>query len=84
LPQSLLEPQDDGSLQAASIAAGATYLSLVHSLCDATGCLATTGSHWSDVITYDKAHFTQHGSILVAQRIWPQLSAAAGLPAGNP
>ena len=70
LPGSLLEVHDDTELKAVTEKAGAVYVPVFENLCDQTGCIATTGPGWKDVVTYDQSHFTEHGSMLVAQRIW--------------
>jgi peptidoglycan/LPS O-acetylase OafA/YrhL len=71
LPRSLLEPYDDTSLKAIVTTAGAVYVPVFSELCNPSSCIATTGPGWRDVVTYDQSHFTDHGSILVTQRIWP-------------
>ena len=70
LARSLLEAHDDILLRATTLRAGAVYVPIFESLCDQTSCIATTGPGWKDVVTYDQAHFTEHGSILVTQLIW--------------
>jgi hypothetical protein len=70
LPRSLLEVHDDTLLKAATLKAGGVYVPVFENLCDQTSCIATTGPGWKDVVTYDESHFTDHGSMLVAQRIW--------------
>jgi hypothetical protein len=73
LPETALEAHDDSLLKTTTENAGAVYIPLFEDLCDRTSCLVTTGPAWQDVVTYDYAHFTEHGSILVAQRIWPAI-----------
>ena len=73
LPRSLLKPQDDSRLIAIAQKAGAVYVPLIESLCDQTSCIASTGPGWKDVVTLDGAHFTNHGSVIVAQRIWEKI-----------
>jgi peptidoglycan/LPS O-acetylase OafA/YrhL len=70
LPRSLLEVHDDTQLKAAALKGGAVYVPVFETLCDQTSCIATTGPGWKDVVTYDQSHFTNHGSMLVAERIW--------------
>ena len=70
LPRSLLEVHDDTQLKAATLKGGAIYVPVFENLCDQTSCIATTGPGWKDVVTYDQSHFTDHGSMLVTQRIW--------------
>ena len=70
LSRKLLEPFDDSRIIAIANKAGAVYVPLIDSLCDQTSCIATTGPGWEDVVTMDDAHFTEHGSVYVAQRIW--------------
>ncbi len=70
LSRGLLEAHDDTLLRATALNAGAIYVPLFEDLCDDTSCIATTGPGWKDVVTYDQAHFTVHGSMFVAQRIW--------------
>ena len=78
LTRDLLEPHDDSLLRATSERAGAIYLPVFDSLCDQTSCIATTGPSWHDVVDYDNAHFTEHGSVLVAERIWPNIAQSSG------
>jgi peptidoglycan/LPS O-acetylase OafA/YrhL len=73
LPRSLLEPHDDALLKATALEAGAVYVPIFENLCDEQGCLATTGPGWQGVVTFDQSHFTEHGSALVAQRIWSSI-----------
>ena len=73
LARRLLEPYDDTALRATVSTAGAVYVPVFSELCDPSSCMATTGPGWRDVITYDQSHFTDHGSILVTQRIWPSI-----------
>jgi peptidoglycan/LPS O-acetylase OafA/YrhL len=70
LPRSLLDVHDDTLLKAATLKAGGVYVPVFENLCDQTSCIATTGPGWNDVVTYDESHFTGHGAMLVAQRIW--------------
>jgi hypothetical protein len=69
LSRNLLTSQDDTVLKAAAEKSGAFYVSLVDALCDQRSCLVSTGQDWKDVLTYDTAHFTEHGSMLVAEAI---------------
>jgi peptidoglycan/LPS O-acetylase OafA/YrhL len=73
LPRSLLEIHDDTQLKAVTLKGSAIYVPVFENLCDQTSCLATTGPGWKDVVTFDQSHFTNHGSILVAQRIWKSI-----------
>lgn len=70
LSRSLLQAHDDSLLKATTLKAGAVYVPVFERLCDQTSCIATTGPGWKDVVTFDKSHFTDHGSILLTQRIW--------------
>ncbi|MBB6145668.1 peptidoglycan/LPS O-acetylase OafA/YrhL [Silvibacterium bohemicum] len=70
LGRSLLEAHDDSALVAASVGAGAVYVSIFDQLCDQTSCLVTTGPTWNDLITYDQSHFTISGSTLVTRTFW--------------
>jgi peptidoglycan/LPS O-acetylase OafA/YrhL len=70
LPRNLLREHDDTLLMATTLKAGAVYVPVFENLCDRTSCIATTGPGWKDIVTYDQAHFTDHGSTLIAQRIW--------------
>jgi peptidoglycan/LPS O-acetylase OafA/YrhL len=76
LPRSLLEAHDDTLLRATAQKAGAVYVPIFEDLCDQTSCIVTTGPGWQNVVTYDLSHFTEHGSILVAQRIWASIVQA--------
>jgi peptidoglycan/LPS O-acetylase OafA/YrhL len=73
LPRNLLKGHDDTLLMATALKAGAVYVPVFEDLCDPTGCIVTTGPGWKDIVTYDQAHFTDHGSTLVAQRIWDSI-----------
>jgi peptidoglycan/LPS O-acetylase OafA/YrhL len=73
LSRGLLEVHDDTLLKATAQKAGAVYVSVFESLCDQKSCLVTTGPGWKDVVTYDQAHFTDLGSVLVAQLIWASI-----------
>jgi peptidoglycan/LPS O-acetylase OafA/YrhL len=73
LTRGLLAPHDDTLLKETAERAGAVYLPVFERLCDRSSCIATTGPTWSDVVAYDNAHFTEHGSVLVAQRIWADI-----------
>ena len=74
LTRGLLAPHDDTLLKETAERAGAVYLPVFESLCDRSSCIATTGPTWSDVVAYDNAHFTEHGSVLVAHRIWANIA----------
>ncbi len=76
LPRVLLITNDDTLVRTTAQEAGAVYVSLFENLCDQTSCLMTTSSGWKDLVTYDNAHFTEHGSIVVAQRIWESITHA--------
>ena len=73
LSRELLTEHDDTLFKEASRNAGAIYLSLFDDLCDQTSCIVSTGPSWQDVLTYDRAHFTDHGSLLVAKYLWPAI-----------
>lgn len=73
LPRGFLQAHDDSLLKATTLRAGAVYVPIFEVLCDETSCVATTGSNWRDVVTYDQSHFTSNGSILVIQRIWAMI-----------
>jgi lysophospholipase L1-like esterase len=73
LPRKLLKSHDDALLRDTSQKAGAAFVPIFDFLCDDVSCIATTGPNWMDLVTYDSAHFTEHGSVLVAQRIWPTI-----------
>ena len=73
LSRGLLEVHDDTLLKATAQKAGAIYVPVIENLCDQTSCVVTTGQGWKDVVTYDQMHFTDLGSILVAQRIWASI-----------
>jgi peptidoglycan/LPS O-acetylase OafA/YrhL len=73
LPQGFLEAHDDTLLKSVTQKAGAVYVPLFDDLCGQTSCIVTTGPGWQNVVTYDLSHFTEHGSIFVAQRIWKSI-----------
>jgi hypothetical protein len=77
-PRSFLADYDDSLLRATTLKAGAAYVPLFEDLCDQASCIATTGPGWQNVVIFDHTHFTEHGSIMVAQRIW-----ATVIHAGN-
>jgi peptidoglycan/LPS O-acetylase OafA/YrhL len=79
LTRGLLGTHDDALLSETTQKAGGYFVPLINNLCDPTSCIVTTGPSWTDVITYDNAHFTEHGSIMVAQRIWPSIIHAGEL-----
>ncbi|MFY9853362.1 MAG: SGNH hydrolase domain-containing protein, partial [Terracidiphilus sp.] len=70
LPRSMLRAYDDTLLKAITLKAGAVYVPIFENLCDQTSCIVTTGPGWRDLMTFDQTHFTEHGSVLVTQRIW--------------
>jgi hypothetical protein len=76
LERSLLKAHDDTLLRATTLQAGAVYISVFENLCDQTSCIAATGPGWKDIVMYDRSHFTEHGSIFVAQRIWASIIGA--------
>jgi hypothetical protein len=73
LTRGLLDAHDDTLLTSIAVKAGADYVPVFENLCDHISCIATTGPGWQDVVTYDNSHFTEHGSVLVAQSIWPSV-----------
>lgn len=73
LTRGLLDAHDDALLSSVAEKAGADFLPVFEDLCDHTSCIATTGPGWRDVVTYDNSHFTERGSLLVAQSIWPRV-----------
>jgi peptidoglycan/LPS O-acetylase OafA/YrhL len=79
LGRDLLAPHDDALVKAATQNAGGVYLSVFEYLCDQTSCLVTTGPGWRDLVTYDNSHFTEHGSLIVAQHIWTTILPSGGL-----
>jgi peptidoglycan/LPS O-acetylase OafA/YrhL len=82
LPQGLLEAHDDTLLKATTLKAGAVFVPVFENLCDQTSCIVTTDQGWEGIVTSDQSHFTEHGSRLVASRIWPLIidSRAIDLP----
>jgi hypothetical protein len=74
LGRDLLIDHDDSFLKAAAKESGASYVPLIDKLCDSSSCLVTTGSGWQDILMYDATHFTQHGSVLVAPMLWPEIA----------
>jgi hypothetical protein len=84
LPRTLLAAQDqDDQLQAAAVRAGATFVPLFAYLCDRADCLVTTAPDWHGVMVYDTAHFTPNGSVVVIQRILPEILRESS-PDGSP
>jgi peptidoglycan/LPS O-acetylase OafA/YrhL len=65
LPRNYLADHDDTVLMATAEKGGATFVSIFDKLCDQSSCLVTTGDQWRDLLTYDNAHFTEHGSTIV-------------------
>lgn len=78
LARGLMFPYDDALLMATAQRAGAVYVPVIENLCDPTSCLVTTGPGWEDVLIYDQIHFTEHGSIVFAQRIWASIIQSGG------
>lgn len=70
LRRELLQAYNDTLLYAIALKGGAVYVPILENLCDLTSCPVTTGPGWEDLLTYDQSHFTDHGSMLLAQRIW--------------
>lgn len=73
LTRDLVRAHDDTLVKATTLNAGAIYVPIFENLCDQVSCIATTGPEWKNVVTYDQAHFTEHGSVLVAQPIWASI-----------
>jgi len=73
LPRRYLTDHDDTALKTYSEKAGAVFVSLFDTLCDRSSCLVTTGDQWNDLLTYDTAHLTEHGSTIVAGFLWPSI-----------
>jgi len=73
LSRDLVHANDDTPLRETAQKTGAVFVPLFDDLCDQTSCIATTGPGWQDIMSADAAHFTEHGSIVVAQRIWPSI-----------
>ena len=73
LARGLLQAHDDTLLRATTLKAGAVYVPVFENLCDQTSCIATTGPGWKDLVIFDQSHFTDHGSILLTQRIWASI-----------
>ncbi|MGB6729191.1 MAG: acyltransferase family protein [Terracidiphilus sp.] len=73
LSRSYLADHDDTVLKATAERGGAVFVSIFDELCDQSSCMVTTGDQWSDVLTYDSAHFTEHGSKIVAELLWPSI-----------
>jgi hypothetical protein len=71
LSRSYLTDHDDTLLRATAEKGGAVFFSIFDKLCDQSSCMVTTGDQWSDILTYDSAHFTEHGSTIVAELLWP-------------
>ena len=85
LNRGFVGPYDDTLLMMTTEEAGAVYVPIFEKLCDQVSCIATTGPGWQNVVVFDYSHFTEHGSILVAQHIFaPILNAGGGgLPLPN-
>ncbi len=75
LQRTLLQPHDDALLMSTASKAQAVFVPIFDALCDQKTCLVTTGSTWQDVVVFDTNHFTAHGSVVIAQRIWPSILA---------
>ena len=73
LSRSYLKDRDDAGLMAAAQRGGAVFISIFSKLCDQSSCIVTTGDQWSDLLTYDNAHLTEHGSTIVAELLWPSI-----------
>ena len=68
---------DDLLLKVTTEQAGGEFVSIYDYLCDASTCEVTTSQDWHGVMTSDWAHFTAHGSTMVANDIWAQISRPA-------
>jgi peptidoglycan/LPS O-acetylase OafA/YrhL len=74
LSRRYLTDHDDTVLMATAEKGGAIFVSIFDKLCNQSSCLVTTGDQWGDLLTYDSAHFTEHGSTIVAELLWPIIS----------
>lgn len=52
----------DAQLRQTSIDLGINYVSLVHILCDASGCLGRLGETAETVVAWDYGHLTKKGA----------------------
>jgi peptidoglycan/LPS O-acetylase OafA/YrhL len=80
LARSLADVYDDRLLKLTTEQAGAFYIPVFDDLCDQSSCIATTGPGWQDLVTFDNSHFTEHGSLIVAQLILESIVGAAPMP----
>jgi SGNH domain (fused to AT3 domains) len=83
LSRRYLTDRDDAVLMAAAKRGGAVFIPTFYKLCDQSSCIVTTGDQWSDLLTYDNAHLTEHGSTIVAELLWPSIispSEASSFP----
>ena len=71
LSRRYLTDHDDSVLMATAEKGGAIFVSIFDKLCNQSSCLVTTGDQWSDLLTYDSAHFTEYGSKIVVELLWP-------------
>lgn len=78
LARNLLKEHDDSLLMAITRRGGADFISIFDKLCDPSSCAVTDGPGWKDVLTGDAHHFTEHGSVQVAQSIWPSILHPGG------
>ena len=70
LSTELLTNTEHGRLRELAEKSGATYVSVMSRLCDKRSCFVTTGQSWKDLLVWDTSHFTEHGSVILVQRIW--------------
>ncbi len=80
LSRRYLADHADDALIAVAERSGAVFVSIFDKLCDQSSCLVTTGDRWGDILTYDNAHFTEHGSKIVAELLWPTIIPASQVP----
>ncbi|MGA9471790.1 MAG: acyltransferase family protein [Terriglobales bacterium] len=80
LSRRYLGDHDDAMLMATAERGGAVFISIFDQLCDQSSCLVSTGDQWSDMLTYDNAHFTEHGSRIVAELLWPSIIPTSQVP----
>lgn len=75
----------DRRLRAASRAANAGYVSVLHALCDPRGCrtLGDSDRGRLDLLFIDREHLSESGARIVAEAGWPVISGAVPESAGD-
>ncbi|HEY8097164.1 MAG TPA: acyltransferase family protein, partial [Methylobacter sp.] len=58
---------------------GIKYISAYHAMCNKEGCLTRRTLEDTSITTFDNGHFSEHGSVMLFDKIGEQLANRAGL-----